>query len=174
MGAGLSGSSYRRGQRGTGEDLGLSLVRRHGLHGFARFLLPLETVQHFISTLHHLFGNVALMGNANISHRIAAYRAIADEAKRPGQHLITTRAIVWVQKDDFIGVAVIPLIGMVQANHVFGMFPPVFVAYASLRRHEGFKTSFRSSVSTAAVGRCSGSNLNGFRLVHGHKWTEHG
>src|SRR3546814_9868000 len=91
----------------------------------------------------NLSGHIAFMRNAHIGHGIAAYQPIGtDKAERARQHLVAARTIVGVQQDDFVGDAVVHLIGMAQANHVFGVIAAVFVAYAGLRHHEGLETLF--------------------------------
>lgn len=45
-----------------------------------------------------------------------------------------------VQQDDFIGFAGVDLVGVAQAQHVFGVLAPAFVAHAGLAHHEGLET----------------------------------
>lgn len=94
-GRGLAGVVVLKGQRGTGEHLGLAIVQGDSVHGIAGFLHSVETAQHFVSAFDDVSGHVALMRHTHVRHRVAADKAIAaNEPEHPGQHLIALESPV--------------------------------------------------------------------------------
>jgi hypothetical protein len=61
---------------------------------------------------------------------------LAHKPEHAGHHLVAAAAVMAVQQNDFVRFLVHDVVGMAQANHVFGVFAFVGVTDAGLARHE--------------------------------------
>ena len=70
------------GKRSLCKHVGFGGGQRDGAHGIAVLAHPIETAQNGIGAFENMADHIALVGNANIVHDVAAYQAvIADEAE---------------------------------------------------------------------------------------------
>ena len=79
----------------------------------------------------------ALVAHARVRDRLSAHQTIhADETQKARHHLIAARAVMAVEQDHFVGLGVVDLRGMAQADHLFCEIALALVAHAGLGHHE--------------------------------------